>query len=239
MCFGAAGTVLATTVQSIVPPARRSEGTGWFSTAMTIAGAVGPVLAFQLAGGPGHDALFLACTGLTTAALLVSLLLRVPEGQRMGRFRLHRAAVFSLEAAPVAVVAMATGFAYGGILTFVGVYASGQGLAPTLPGLFFVLFAAGTIVGRAVLGLSYGPGISVFQTIAAQVVPPSSVGVAMGTYFLLLDLGTGLGPVVLGVLVAAAGIPVMFLSCAGLVAALAGYYALVHGRREIARRPSA
>ena len=177
---------------------------------------------------------------------------------------------------------MATGFAYGGILTFVGVYASGQGLAPTLPGLFFVLFAAGTIVGRAVLGplhdrrgdnavvcpilaglaasyvllalwqcsagmleagavlgLGYGSGISVFQTIAAQVMPPSSVGVAMGTCFLLLDLGAGLGPVVLGVLVAAPGIPVMFLTCAGLVAALAGYYALVHGRREIARRPSA
>ena len=53
MCFGAAGTVLATAVQAIVPPTRRSEGTGWFSTAMTIAGAAGPVLAFQLAEGPG------------------------------------------------------------------------------------------------------------------------------------------------------------------------------------------
>lgn len=281
MCFGAAGTVLATAVQAIVPPTRRSEGTGWFSTAMTIAGAAGPVLAFQLAEGPGPDALFLACTGFTTAALLVSLLLRVPEDTRTGRFRLHRAAVFSPEAAPVAVVAMVAGFAYGGILAFLGGYASGQGLDPSLPGLFFVLFAVGTIAGRAVvgplhdrrgdnavvypilaglaasyvilalwpgsagmlvagavLGLSYGPGISVFQTIAAQVVPASSVGVAMGTYFLLLDLGTGLGPVVLGLLVAAAGIPAMYLACAGLVTSLAGYYALVHGRREVARWPA-
>lgn len=281
MCFGAAGTVLATTVQAIVPPSRRSEGTGWFSTSMTLAGAVGPLLALQLSTRVGYDALFWAATASTAVALGLSFLLRVPGPTPTGRFRLTRAGVFSREAAPVSVVIMFAGFAYGGVLAFLAGYAAEQGHGPTLPSLFFVLFAVGTIAGRAVLGpvhdrrgdnavvypillgyavsfallalwrspagmlaaglvlgLSYGPVVSVFQTIAVQVAPPAAVGVATGTFFLFLDLGTGIGPMVLGAVVAAAGIPAMYLACAGLTLALVVYYRFAHGRRPIAGRPS-
>lgn len=283
LCFGAAGTVLATAVQAIVPPARRSEGTGWFATSMTLAGAFGPLLALQLTARLGYDALFWAAVAFTGAALVISLFLRVPEPPRTGRFRLSRAAVFSPEAAPVSVVTMFAGFAYGGILAFLATYADQQGYGPTLPSLFFVLFAVGTIAGRAVLGplhdrrgdnavvypiligyavsflvlalwrtpagmltaglvlgLSYGPVISVVQTIAVQVAPPAAVGVATGTFFLFLflDLGTGFGPMLLGVLVAATDVTTMCLACGGLVLALVAYYCLAHGGREIARRPS-
>ena len=254
MCFGAAGTVLATAVQRIVPPVRRSEGTGWFSTSMTLAGAVGPMVALQLSTTLGYDALFWACIGFTGMALLIALFLRVPEPPLTGRFRLHRADVFSAEVAPAAGVALASGFMYGGILAFMATFAQQQGYPAMVPSLFFLLFAAGTIVGRAVLGvlhdrhgdnavvypilagmavsyavlalwrepagmlvagallgLTYGPVVSVFQTIAIKVVRPTEIGVATGTFFLLLDLGTGLGPMVLGAVVAAVGIPVMYL----------------------------
>ena len=63
---------------------------------------------------------------------------------------------------------------------------------------------AGMLVAGALLGLTYGPVVSVFQTIAIKVVRPTEIGVATGTFFLLLDLGTGLGPMVLGAVVAAA-----------------------------------
>lgn len=282
MCFGAAGTVLATAVQAIVPPTRRSEGTGWFSTAMTFSGALGPLLALQLSTRVGYDSLFWAATASTAVAFVLSFLLRVPGPTPTGRFRLSRAGVFSPEAAPVSVVIMIGGFAYGGVLAFLAGYAAEQGYGPTLPSLFFVLFAAGTIAGRAVfgplhdrrgdnavvypiligyaasyavlalwqspagmlvaglvLGLSYGPTVSVFQTIAVQVAPPAAVGVATGTFFLFLDLGTGIGPMVLGAVVAAVGIPAMYLACAGLVLALVAYYWFAHGRRPIAGQPSA
>ena len=281
MCFGAAGTVLATAVQRIVPPARRSEGTGWFSTSMTLAGAVGPMVALQLSTAVGYDALFRACIGFTGMALLIALFLRVPEPPLTGRFRLHRADVFSAEVAPAAGVALASGFMYGGILAFMATFAQQQGYPAMVPSLFFLLFAAGTIVGRAVLGvlhdrhgdnavvypilagmavsyavlalwrepagmlvagallgLTYGPVVSVFQTIAIKVVRPTEIGVATGTFFLLLDLGTGLGPMVLGAVAAAVGIPVMYLLSGGVGVALLLYYRLVHGGRAIARRPS-
>lgn len=232
MCFGAAGTVLATTVQAIVPPSRRSEGTGWFSTSMTLAGAVGPLLALQLSTRVGYDALFWAATASTAVALGLSFLLRVPGPTPTGRFRLTRAGVFSREAAPVSVVIMFAGFAYGGVLAFLLGYA-----------VSFALLAlwrspAGMLAAGLVLGLSYGPVVSVFQTIAVQVAPPAAVGVATGTFFLFLDLGTGIGPMVLGAVVAAAGVPAMYLACAGLTLALVVYYRFAHGRRPIAGRPS-
>lgn len=279
MCFGAAGTILATAVQSIVPPARRSEGTGWFSTAMTLSGAVGPVLALQLSGSFGYDALFWATTASTLVALLLALFLRLPEAPPTGRFRISRAGVLAPEAVPVSTVVLVSGLAYGGVLAFLAPYAAEQGYGPLVPSLFFALFAAGTILSRAVLGpmhdrrgdnavvypiiagyaasflvlalwqtpvgllvagallgLSYGPVISVFQTIAVTVVPRPSVGVATGTFFLFLDLGTGLGPILLGLVVAALGIAPMFLVCAALTAVLALYYHGVHGRTERAAR---
>ncbi|MCD0174328.1 MFS transporter, partial [Micrococcus luteus] len=97
---------------------------------------------------------------------------------------------------------------------------------------------AGMLVAGALLGLTYGPVVSVFQTIAIKVVRPTEIGVATGTFFLLLDLGTGLGPMVLGAVAAAVGIPVMYLLSGGVGVALLLYYRLVHGGRAIARRPS-
>jgi MFS family permease len=50
-------------------------------------------------------------------------------------------------------------------------------------------------------------------------VPPSQRGSAAGTASLFIDLGLGGGPVVLGLVAAAGGIPAAFLAAAGLAAA--------------------
>ncbi|MBA9081009.1 MULTISPECIES: MFS transporter [Micrococcus] len=190
MCFGAAGTVLATAVQRIVPPVRRSEGTGWFSTSMTLAGAVGPTVALQLSTTLGYDALFWACIGFTGMALLIALFLRVPEPPLTGRFRLHRADVFSAEVAPAAGVALASGFMYGGILAFMATFAQQQGYPAMVPSLFFLLFAAGTIVGRAVLGVlhdRHGDNAVVYPILAGMAV--SYAVLALLLYYRLVHGG--------------------------------------------------
>ena len=45
MAFGAGNTAIATAVQAIIPPARRSEGTGYFGLSTTLSTAAGPFLA--------------------------------------------------------------------------------------------------------------------------------------------------------------------------------------------------
>ena len=120
MCFGAAGTILATAVQAIVPPSRRSEGTGWFSTSMTLAGAVGPLVALQLSHGLGYDALFWAATASTGIALLLGLAVRVPETTPTGRFRLHRTSVIAPEAGTGSLVELVAGLRDGGAAAALG-----------------------------------------------------------------------------------------------------------------------
>lgn len=283
MCFGAGGTVLATAVQSIIPPSRRSEGTGWFSSAMTLSSAIGPMTALIVSSRFGYDWLFVTATVITAGALAVGLMLRLPEPAPTGRLHFRWAHLFSVEAMPIsAIVGVASMLYAGGVLAFLAAYAQQNGIGAGTTSLFFVFFAAGTLAGRFVLGplhdrrgdntvaypvlvgyaasfavialwhspaglllagamfgLSHGPLFSIFQTIAVRQVPPASVGVATGTFFLLVDLGAGIGPVVLGAVSSAIGLSALYLVSAGCMLALALVYRLVHGRRPSASRPLA
>ena len=66
--------------------------------------------------------------------------------------------------------------------------------------------------------------------------PPHRIGIAVSTFFFMLDLGTGLGPVVLGWLTQHSGYRAMYLVVAAVVIGSAGLYHLLHGRRPQARR---
>src|SRR4051812_1896498 len=59
---------------------------------------------------------------------------------------------------------------------------------------------------------------AVFAAIFSRV-PPSQRGSAAGTASVFIDLGLGGGPIVLGLIAAASGIPAAFLTAAGLAAA--------------------
>ncbi|GAA1648253.1 MFS transporter [Georgenia ruanii] len=90
---------------------------------------------------------------------------------------------------------------------------------------------AGLVLAAALVGLGFGTFVSAGQAIAVGQVPPVRIGVAVSTFYFMLDVGTGLGPIVLGVVVGAAGYREMYLTVAVVVALSAGLYHLAHGRR--------
>jgi predicted MFS family arabinose efflux permease len=94
---------------------------------------------------------------------------------------------------------------------------------------------AGVSVAAVLTAVGFGALLTSLQAIAVTVVAPLQIGVATSTYFVMLDLGIGLGPVALGALLPFTGYSGMYLSLAGLVAATIGVYWLVHGRRPEAR----
>lgn len=94
---------------------------------------------------------------------------------------------------------------------------------------------AGIFVAAALTAIGFGALLTSLQAIAVTVVPPLQVGVATSTYFVMLDLGIGLGPVILGALLPATGYSGMYLAMACLMAVTIGVYWLVHGRRPEAR----
>ncbi|WP_188037231.1 MFS transporter [Actinotalea sp. JY-7885] len=92
------------------------------------------------------------------------------------------------------------------------------------------------VVAGGFLGMGFGTLMSAMQAIAVGRVPMRRVGVAVSTHFFMVDLGVGLGPILLGVLLDAIGYGDMYLVLAGTVVLSAALYHGVHGRKDRARR---
>lgn len=90
----------------------------------------------------------------------------------------------------------------------------------------------GIVLAGVLIGLGFGSLMPCMQAITVKSVPMSRVPVATASFFLLLDAGSGIGPVVLGFLYPFTGGNGMFLVCAGLVVVAIGVYVWVHGRRR-------
>src|SRR5699024_7166271 len=90
-----------------------------------------------------------------------------------------------------------------------------------------------SIAATAILtGLGFGALMPCAQAIAVSAVSPAEIGVATSTFFLMLDLGVGFGPVVLGLTIPHLGYTGMFGILAAFSAAGIALYYLVHGRHS-------
>lgn len=279
--FGAAATVIAASVVSMIPFARRGEGMGYFGLSATLATAVGPFVAVVLVNDFGHDWLFAFTAGCAAVALLLGLFLRLPErtqteAERANRWRLRWSDLLDPWALPISLVMLLGGIAFSGVLSFLNSYANAnaENMADAA-GQFFLVYAGGVVVSRLVvgrlqdrhgdnivmyatlalfaaglvvigmasdgmilmlggvlLGLGFGGLLPSGQVIAVSLAPDHRVGTATATYFLMLDLGSGFGPMILGLLIPHTGYPGMYMLLAGVVVVAMTLYHFVHGHRR-------
>lgn len=109
----------------------------------------------------------------------------------------------------------------------------------------FVAFAIGLVIlsvahiaGWFILlsgifvGLGYGTFISNGQAIAVKETSKHRAGLATSTFYIFLDGGAGLGPVVLGAIIPALGYHGLYLVMGGLVIASSILYHFVHGLKK-------
>ncbi|MCQ9368466.1 MFS transporter [Brevibacterium sp. 50QC2O2] len=86
------------------------------------------------------------------------------------------------------------------------------------------------VLAGVALGVGFGSVMPIMQTIAVQAVGRAQIGVAMATFFLMLDLGTGIGPLILGWVSGRAGDRAIYVCAAVLIVLALGVYTAVHGR---------
>ncbi|WP_019240792.1 MULTISPECIES: MFS transporter [Bacillus] len=90
----------------------------------------------------------------------------------------------------------------------------------------FILLLAG-----AVIGLGFGTIQSISQAISVKVSPPHRIGLATSTFFIFTDLGIGVGPFLLGLLVPITGFRTMYLIIGIVIFACLFLYYILHGKK--------
>ncbi|GBG97457.1 MFS transporter [Lactococcus termiticola] len=108
----------------------------------------------------------------------------------------------------------------------------------------FILFAIGLVLtgfshtslmlfgAAALVGLGYGSFTPFGQAISIRNVSADRIGVATSTFFGLYDMGVGLGPFFLGLIVPMSGYRNLYFGCAIFTLIVMGIYWLIHGRKQ-------
>lgn len=90
------------------------------------------------------------------------------------------------------------------------------------------------IIAAGVLtGFGFGSLLPVLQAVVAAQAERGRVSIAVSTFFILLDLGFGVAPLALGMLVEAFGYREMFAACTLVVALASVLYWILHGRHDV------
>ncbi len=89
---------------------------------------------------------------------------------------------------------------------------------------FYLLFAG------VIVGLGYGTFLSSAQAIAIKVSPRHRMGLATSTFFSFIDVGVGIGPFLLGLLIPITGLRGMYAGIAVVILASCFLYYFLHGR---------
>ncbi|AXK18280.1 MFS transporter [Bacillus sp. COPE52] len=139
-------TAVGTAITDIIPDSRRGEGMGWYGMAMTIAMAIGPMIGLWVVKYYSFHGLFLLATLLSFMAVILSLITKMPftPQKEKGKIQLFEKSVLS-----ITVVVFFLSFAYGGITTFLPLFASSINVNP---GTFFLVYAIALTIVRPISG---------------------------------------------------------------------------------------
>lgn len=170
--FGFNHTATSAAVQTVIPPHRRAEGTGYFGMATSLAMASGPFLAVTVSAAHGYQPLFYICATISVVSSLLSLLLTLPENppspeQRADKWRLTPSSFLEKDTLKTSSVMFFAGLVYSAVMAFLGSYAEAVG-APEAAGWFFVALAAAMLICRSFVGRlqdKYGDGWVIYPAI--------------------------------------------------------------------------
>lgn len=95
--------------------------------------------------------------------------------------------------------------------------------------LAFAVNGAILLASAAFAGFGIGATQSIVQAVIARDTPPAEMGKANSTFFMSMDLGSGLGPIVIGAIIPVVGYSTSYLLLAAAAALAAVVYRFVHG----------
>ncbi len=87
------------------------------------------------------------------------------------------------------------------------------------------------LLSAVLVGLGFGAIVSSTQTIAVKATSPDRLGLANSTYYMLCDIGMGIGPLAVGFIIPFTGYRGMYTIVAAIILACTLLYYLLHGKK--------
>lgn len=170
MTWAVSTTSILTAVTDLIPTSRRGEGLGWSGMAMTLAMAVGPMFGlWVVAQNQSYHTLFLITVVLSAVALLLTLGAKMDFKPQM---RSGKIELFEKSVLPVMASVFLLFIAYGGITTFVPLFADS---IKVNSGTFFLVYAATLVLIRPLAGKLSDRYSEAFVIIPALVITISAL----------------------------------------------------------------
>lgn len=199
--YAVVSTATMALAQSVIPPARRAEGTGYFALGATLATAVGPALGLWIVGSYSYNILFVTTVVTAVIGGLLSFVVMgrggvVKEKKEGSRARLTWRSILHPAVVPIGLFMLIVGCCYAGIITFLNAYGEERGVASGAR-LFFLAYAAVMLLGRFFLGRlqdERGDNIVVYTGLVSFAVALAVLGMAQANWQVIVAGAlTGLG----------------------------------------------
>lgn len=146
--WGTTSTAAGTIVADILPAKRRAEGMGYYGMFGTLAMAIAPAVGLHLMRLYGFGPVFEASACLAVVAILAAAFLRLPVVRAEPG---DKAALYEPRALYPSVVVFFMAMTYGGLVTFLALYAEEKGIMNIGP--YFTIYAATLMVSRPLAGM--------------------------------------------------------------------------------------
>lgn len=134
----------------IIPPSRRAEGIGYWGLSTVLAVAIAPTIGLWVFERGGWAALCLESAALNLIMAGIAWALPSDARRHRGPLVLKPGALLEWRVLVVSVTLFMYSFGYGGITSFVALYADHNGVSPRA--LYFTLFSLTIVVTRPFIG---------------------------------------------------------------------------------------
>jgi MFS family permease len=149
--WGASTTAGFTIVVDLVSPEKRGRAIGYFGLSFTVAMSIGPVIGLKVLGHGHFTALFLAAGAVSLLGVLMASLVKYPIFKRPKNPVFSWKALIAKRSLPVSLNILIVAASYGGVLTFITIYAREINLN-SYTGWYFTIMAIGTALTRVFSG---------------------------------------------------------------------------------------
>jgi len=146
LMWGIISTTGSTIAVDMLPPKKRGQGVGIYGLSMTLAMAVGPLIGLSIIQRLSYFWLFSIGFALSLAGVVIAFSIRYPMYLNYKKSEFGLKSLFEKSSLPLSFNMFLLMIPYGGIISFIVLYAKELGIASA--GLFFMIYAIGVGISR-------------------------------------------------------------------------------------------